>query len=118
MKQHFYNYELWEDTKHNFYDKDDITQDVKRLRVMRDHNLWGEYMLKVILDWHYSSLQNMTNPSVNKIAWIGQASMSLALNTPSKTTKRLWWSLTDEERKLANAEAKLVIRVFERLHNA
>lgn len=70
-----------------------------------DAERYGSFMLRVAREYTYSCEQNLSNPSVNKRAWIGHAACSLAIQCPEYVTRRAWWMLSEEQRIAADAKA-------------
>ena len=54
-------------------------------------------------------MNHLTNPSVNKIAWIGQASCCFAFGSTSLETKKAWNTLREEKKENANNIAKIAL---------
>jgi len=66
--------------------------------VFRDAARFARACADVVNQWPTSCRVAMTNPSLNQIAWMGQAACCLAGNVPEAMTRRAWWKLTEEER--------------------
>lgn len=103
-------YNLWEDHEHGFYDNisgknktEMIHKVVKLFSNPSDTNL---YMMRVVKEWIYSCEHNFTNPSINKIAYLGQAACSLAHNIPSTVTMEAWSKVPDNYKEIANQIAE------------
>lgn len=65
-----------------------------------------EFMDKVITEWKHSCEHNLTNDSMNKIAYIGQAACCLYDNVPCIVTMNAWKTLPVEIRLRADEIAK------------
>jgi hypothetical protein len=113
MKQKYYNYEEWEEYKYGMWRKLPKHEEGKYLKkaidFTKDHNLYGNAMLKVIKEWPISCLQNLTNNDINKKAWIGHAACCLAFNCPEYIVREAWSHLSTKEQKLANERAEQAI---------
>ena len=113
IKRVYHPYTLWEDYKHGFYDNctgsDKDAMLLKSIEMFNDEMLTKKYMNKVIETWKYSCEQNLTNPSMNKIAYIGQGACCLYARVPSTVTMEAWSHLTDEVKERSNNIAKDVI---------
>jgi hypothetical protein len=113
IKRVYHPYTLWEDYKHGFYDNctgsDKDAMLLKSIEMFNDEILTKKYMNKVIETWKYSCEQNLTNPSMNKIAYIGQGACCLYARVPSTVTMEAWSHLTDEVKERSNNIAKNVI---------
>lgn len=117
MKRIYHHYLMWEDWKAGFYDnisgqnKEDKIKSV--VEMFNDERLTFEYMNMVIEKWKYSCEHNLTNESLNKIAYIGQAACCLYANIPSTITMEAWSLLSSEVQERANKQAEKVLRKWE-----
>ena len=120
----YHPYNLWEDYKAGFYDnvcgKEKDLKIKKVLEMFNDAKKTEEYMRKVIELWKYSCEHNLTNSSMNKIAYLGQAACCIYAGVPCDLTMRGWKLLTQEVRdrsdKIAN---KIIIEwILERKSNS
>ena len=84
---------------------DDDTAMLMYAEFLEDYELFRKMMVRVSMEWPKSCEQFLTNPSINRIAWLGQAAMCLYSGVPSKyrTGFRLM-SIENQERANANAE--------------
>ena len=119
MERIYHHYLLWEDYKRGLYDKTKRTiEDENRLAniaksILTNSVLFKNMALRVISEWKYASEVNLSNPSRNKQAWIGQASCCYAYKIPEYITKMGWHLMTLEEQKQANKIADEVIETWE-----
>jgi hypothetical protein len=123
MKRIYYPYWKWEDYKAGLYrltetyteqQQEQLANDAKEL--LSNSNLFKQIALTVIQDWPRSAAVNLSNPSRNRQAWIGQASCCYALKIPEWITKFGWRLLTIEQQEEANRVADSVIRLWEITH--
>lgn len=77
-----------------------------------NHELYGQYMQRVVREWRYSCENALTDNSLNKRAWVGHAACALAIGCPEDITRQAWGFLTDEQRLLANKEADRAISTW------
>jgi hypothetical protein len=70
-------------------------------------------MEKVTAEWVYSCDQNMTNPSRNKQAFLGQSACCLELGATELEVRTAWGMLTEQERVAANKVADRVSNKWE-----
>lgn len=63
--------------------------------------------------WHYSAEQNLTDSSMNRRAWLGQATCCFNHGAPDYATKDAWWTLSEDTRRLANATADKILAEWE-----
>lgn len=105
----FHTYDKWECNKAGFYKskKDGMTKEqclAAYADFLRDDNLFRETLERVISEWKHSCEHYLTNKSMNRIAWLGQASMCYATGVPSIFCSGFNF-LTDEEKERANNTA-------------
>jgi protoheme ferro-lyase len=109
MKRIYHPYWVWEDYKHGFYDncsgsvKDKHIE--KGIEMFNSKKLTEENMFFVVDNWKYSCEHNLTNPSINKIAYIGQSACCVYAGIPSTVTMELWNMLDKKTQEQANAIA-------------
>lgn len=79
MKKIWHHWEKWECYKHGFYNSSppsgissDQAKEMYR-KFLSDLNKFENALKKVIKEWKYSCEHFLTNSSINKIAWLGQA---------------------------------------------
>jgi hypothetical protein len=70
--------------------------------LFRDVAAFEKACLSVITDWRNSCRAAFTTPSLNKIAWLGQAANALVSRVPEDLTRRAWWKLSDAEQLACN----------------
>jgi hypothetical protein len=69
-----------------------------------------EKSLNMVLEkWHYSCEHNLTSPSLNKIAWGGQAACCYAWGVPAECRAGFRF-LTPQEQETANLLSEALIR--------
>lgn len=113
MKRIYYRWEYWEDFKAGFYDN--CSGDKKKyyiekcLEMFNDEKLTEKYMNMVIEKWKYSCEHNLTNESLNKIAYIGQAACCLYAGIPNTITMEAWSLLSHNIQNRANIQAEKVL---------
>lgn len=77
--------------------------------------LFKEYAYRVIDEWKNSCEHNLTNPNMNRIAWMGQSAMCIYSGIPSKF-RGGYFLLTPEQQQNANQTALEVINYWMFLH--
>lgn len=105
----FHTYDKWECHKAGFYvsRKEGMTAEqceVAYSQFLSNDNLFRETLEKIITEWKYSCEHYLTNKSMNRIAWLGQASMCYATGVPSKFCSG-FNLLTDDQKNKANETA-------------
>lgn len=117
MKRIYHPYWLWEDYKAGFYDN--VSGEQKKILLLKvvemfnSKQLTKQNMLRVINEWTYSCEHNLTNDSLNKIAYIGQGACCLYAGVPSTITMEAWSLLTNEVKERSNKIALEVINEWE-----
>lgn len=113
MERIYHPYHLWEDYKAGFYNnisgsnKEEMISKV--VEYFCDSDLVKTKMQEVINKWIYSFEHNMTNESMNKIAYLGQASVCHYLGIPNTITMSAWSKVPKEKQDKANNIAKIII---------
>lgn len=105
----------WEELLHNFWGNSVSLKKDKLIAVnfMRDHKRFGQSMIKVVDEWKFSCINALTDYSINRIAWIGQAAVSRSLSIPEYVTRAAWKELSLYEQELANQQARIALRKWE-----
>lgn len=115
INQKFYPYWLWEETRSAMWgraeDREGMLQ--KAIDFTGNHCLYGIYMGRVIEEWKISCLQNLSNKTQNRRAWLGHAACAIAINCPEDIVRQAWNVLTEEQRGNADAQAERVIKIWE-----
>jgi len=108
-------YWLWEEMSHNMWGcvKDRESWLHKAIEFTGDHNLYGEWMIKVADLWRYSCEHNLTKTDTNRKAWIGHAAVAMAIQCPEDIVRLAWAKLTKQQQDLANAAAQNAIDYWE-----
>lgn len=120
MKRIYHPYWLWEDYKAGFYDncsgeiKKQLIQ--KGIDMFNSESLTIDNMLKVINEWKYSCEHNLTNESMNKIAYIGQGACCLYCKIPSRVTMEIWNKLEKEIQDRSNKIAAEILIIWKQKH--
>ena len=101
----------WECYKSGFFDTvppngyDDLTAKVAYKEFLSDIPLFEYAMSCVAKEWYHSSLQNLTNPSMNRIAWLGQSAMCISSGIPA-IFRSGFTLLTHDQQSTANKAAE------------
>ena len=106
LEQVYHPYNLWEDYKNGFYDnvsgKNKIAMIDKVVEFFTDPQQVDEIMNRVTKEWFYSCEHNLTNNGMNKIAYIGQASLSYLHKIPATITMEAWSKIPKDYQDKAN----------------
>lgn len=105
----FHTYDKWECFKAGFYatTKDGYTQfqgEREYYLLLSDDAKFRDALQGVITDWKYSCEHYLTNKAMNRIAWLGQASLCYAKGIPA-VYRGGFNLLSDEEKERANRSA-------------
>jgi len=102
----FHTYDKWECFKHGFFANkaqnltDEECENIY-VNVLTNEDLFRVALEKVISEWKHSCEHNLTNRSMNRIAWLGQASVCISHGIPSRYSYS-WEKLTEEQKEKAN----------------
>ena len=66
-------------------------------------------MRKVVASWPRTMLNNLTNKSINRRAFLGHCACCYKFKCPEYITRMAWHELTDMQRILADNEAQIII---------
>lgn len=116
QKVNKFKYTLWEDYKNGMYkNSENEEKDIKNaLTIFNDFYRFEILCTKVIENWSVSCLENLTNKHINRVAWIGQASLNIVDFIPEKITKKCWKLLDSETKNKLNEIAYNKILEYER----
>ena len=108
----YHPYQLWEEVIFNMWGDVGNRKEWldKAIIFTGDHILYGQYMHRVVTEWPISCENALTDPQLNKRAWIGHAACALAIQCPEHIVREAWGKLSDEQRFLANKEADRAIQ--------
>jgi hypothetical protein len=102
----FHTFDKWECHKCGFYESKHPTLDNDQCRksfveIITDSNRFRNALNGVITEWKYSCEHYLTNKSMNRIAWLGQAAVCIDSGIPSKYSGA-WFEIPEEKRQIAN----------------
>lgn len=81
----------------------------KAAALMRDTDGFTVAMRMAVLNWPNSCAQNLSNSSINHLAWLGHAGCCIATASPEDCTRAGWSLLNRDEQDAANAAAQIVV---------
>lgn len=117
MERIYHRYELWEDYKAGFYDN--VSGKNKKLLIDKvvelfsDQELTRKFMQKVIDEWPYSCEHNLSNQSLNRVAYLGQAACCIYAGVTSSITMEAWRFVSKENRDKADKIASEILTNYE-----
>lgn len=105
----FHTYDKWECHKAGFYAniKDGMSHEEcenEYIRILTDIPLFESILEKVIIEWKFSCEHYLSNKAMNRIAWLGQASVCYETGVPSRYSSA-WFKLTEDQQNKANYSA-------------
>lgn len=111
MERIYHTWDKWECYPAGFYDNypqdrdidDDQARDIYA-ELLRDIPEFRAVLQRVLHEWPNSCEHYLSNERMNRIAWLGQASLCLARGIPSRF-RGGYNLLTDEEKSAADAAA-------------
>jgi hypothetical protein len=116
----YHSYDKWEDHKAGFYDnisgKDKDRMIKKVIELFTNPEETRKYMIRVVKEWIFSCQHNLTNESMNKIAYLGQGACCLYAGIPSTVTMEAWSKVPEEFRNIADSIAIDVLELWEFRH--
>lgn len=117
----FHTHDKWECFKAGFYNSTHpkMTKDeceAAYAKFLSNDKLFRKALKKVITKWKYSCEHYLTNNSMNRIAWLGQASVCIELGIPSDF-RGGFNLLTEEQQNKANLTALEFLNEWLRKNN-
>lgn len=108
MKQQYIHYLEWEDFHAGMWGRSDDEESdlVKAIEFTGDAHKYGEAMKQVVNEWPRTMLHNLSNPSMNKRAFLGHCAVCWAIGIPEYIVRRAWKELTEEQRIAADKVAQ------------
>jgi hypothetical protein len=114
----YHPWNKWECFKSGFYADSFKNYNIEECKIMyRDFlgnlNLFEKALKKVISKWKHSCEHFLSNKSINRIAWLGQASACMWYGLPSKY-KSGFNLLSKNKQNLANRLARRYLKIWEK----
>lgn len=117
MERIYHRYEYWECFKEGFFksssglERKELSKKV--IELFEDSKKTEIFMRKVISEWIYSCEHNLTNISMNRVAWLGQSACCIYAKIPYSVTMENWRHVSEEKRNKACEIAERLIKEFE-----
>ncbi len=115
MKRIFAKYNEWEDFKNGMYEmynSEDEDLIRKSVYLLTNSRMFLETCKRVVSEWKITTQVHLTNNTINKKAWLGQASCNYLYKTPELLTRVAWGKLTKDQQDKANNIAESVINSY------
>jgi len=112
----FHTFDKWECHKAGFYDNKkqgwaDEHCEAEYVRVLGNPELFAQILQVLTKEWKHSCEHYLTNKSMNRIAWLGQAAVCYHSGVPSKYSGA-WFKLTEQEQAIANEVALKYLNIW------
>ncbi len=108
-----YTYDKWECYKAGLYESkkegmshDECEDEFKR--VLSNQDVFAKALDKLIIEWKFSCEHYLTNKSMNRIAWLGQAAVCYNSGVPSRYSSS-WFDISEKDRDEANETALIYL---------
>lgn len=115
----YHAWDKWEDHRHGFYGGMEYAKD-NTLQLyadmLRDLTKFEGALQVITTEWRYSCEHNLTNTTMNRIAYLGQAACALLYNVPSSVSMGGYNLLTSDEQKAADAMAEKYLNLWLERH--
>ena len=117
MKQIFHRWERWECYRAGFYktvSQDGLDKSASKQKYadfLASLERFEEALKRVINEWPVSCEHFLSNENINRIAWLGQASMCISTGTPH-VFKGGFFLLDCKQQAAANALAKKYLTLW------
>jgi protoheme ferro-lyase len=106
MERIYHPYWNWEDYKAGFYENISGTEKIslskKVLEMFNCEDKTRKNMFFVVNNWKNSCEHNLTNQSMNQIAYIGQSACCVYASVPSTITMEMWSKLSKDVQSRSN----------------
>lgn len=117
MRQIYIPYWDWECYQNGMWSKEN-SNNLELLEVAikftSDHIEYGKAMKEVVLKWDNTMMNHLSNPSINKKAFIGHCACSYKLKLPEVVVRKAWKHLSPIQQDLANKEAGKAYLIWKR----
>lgn len=118
LKRIYHRYEKWECYPSGFFkslegNKEENTKLVVNFFTDNDGVEFDIECNNIIYDWKYSCEHNLSNESMNRVAWLGQACVAKRLGIDCYTTREAWSELHEEVKNRSNEIALKYLKEWE-----
>lgn len=116
IKRVYHTWEKWECYPAGFYELKHPTKNDEDCReeyadFLRDLPAFEEALAAIVTEWKFSCEHYLSNENMNRIAWLGQASMCYARGVPA-VYRGGFNRLSDDEQSAANEMALKYLNVW------
>lgn len=117
MKAVYHPYTIWEDYLNGMYEIPlkpyDESLINKCVNLLSNEEKFFQIGLEMVNLWSNAAGQNLTNKSVNRQSWIGQATCCFKYGASELITRIVWARVSPFDRIKANKIADKIIRIYE-----
>ena len=114
IKQQWVQYYEWEDWLNGMWRKLPANEEAEIINLAVDFTgnwvKYGEAMGEVLSEWPKTMLNSMSNPSINRRAFLGYCACQFKHNIPEYITRFAWRELTNQQRFDADKIAEIHIK--------
>lgn len=117
----FHTYDKWECHKAGLYAStkegwthEECQEEFKR--ILSDAKLFEEILSKLIVEWKFSCEHYLTNRSMNRIAWLGQAACCYQSGIPARYSNS-WFDMEQKHQDRANRVAFKYLNIWLQKNN-
>lgn len=115
MKRLFEKYTEWEDFKSGMYTMYKEKEEYlirKSVSLLTNDELFLTTCKAVVNEWKITTSVHLTNGTINRKAWLGQAACCYLYKVPELLTRVAWGKLTADQQNAANNIADTVINSY------
>lgn len=116
LKQIWVPYTEWEDWVNGMWAKGKDEDLQRAIDFTGNHIEYGKAMAEVVISWPRTMLNSMTNPGINRRAFLGHCAVCYRLGISESITRQAWAFLTEQQRVDADNEAEKNIKIYEESH--
>jgi len=117
MERIYHRYENWECFKAGFFrnvsGEEKQQLELKVVELFSNPEKTEYFMRRIIAEWINSSEHNLTNISLNRVAWLGQAACCFYAKIPYSITMNNWRNVPDDFKIIACNIAEKIIKEYE-----
>lgn len=117
LERIYHTWEKWESFRSGFFDNNPpegiSKSDAEQLyyKLLSDPVAFADALANILVEWPYSCEHNLTNKTLNRIAWMGQAALAYVYKIPAHF-RGGYNLLTKEQQQAADAVALKYINIW------
>lgn len=111
----YHRYEKWECFLNDMYltkDNNEVENIDKVILFFNDENMFFDTGILMFYNWKYTLENHLTDNSINRISYLGQACCNYKFKVPEITTKKAWFMLDKEVQNKANKTAEKLLKLY------